>query len=207
VKRAEYQDFIKETERKAAQHWQSLHYPPGTALEPVTMVTWQDAVDYCAWLSRKLTAEVRLPTEAEWEMAARGNSDRRYPWGDQWDDRATTCSETSGEIRAVGSFPFGRSPVGAYDMAGNVWEWVADEAVGEEGNPILKDGVTLRIAKGGAANESRKFIGTRARTALSADKPRSHLGFRYVVIRKSQNTQNARLDVPTGQVSSLVKSQ
>jgi formylglycine-generating enzyme required for sulfatase activity len=70
-------------------------------------------------------------------------------------------------------------------MAGNVWEWVADEAVDENGSPLMKDGVPVRIAKGGAANEPSSFIGVQARATLLSDKPRQHLGFRYVVIRKA----------------------
>ena len=184
VTNEQYREFVKARSYPAPDGWKNGEFPPGAALEPVTGVTWADAAEYCKWLSEQTGAEVRLPTEAEWEMAARGREARKYPWGGEWDERAADSSEGQGRVRAVKSFPAGRSPAGAYDMAGNVWEWVADEARDEEGRLKSKDGVAYRIIKGGSAREPRAFVTATARYEVLADKKSPTLGFRYVVVRR-----------------------
>lgn len=181
----QYYDFVKATGHKAPEHWKDGEFPPGTANEPVTNVSWQDAVDYCRWLSEKMGVSVRLPTEAEWEWAARGKDNLKYPWGNDWKDQAADSTENEGRLRVVKSFPEGVSPVGAYDMAGNVWEWLADEVRDEEGNLKRKDDVTLRIIKGGSAHEPRTYINSTVRYEVPSNfKGSQWIGFRYIVLRE-----------------------
>lgn len=96
-------------------------FPPEQADFPVAGVTWEDAQAYCEWVGK------RLPTEAQWELAAGGLDEFTYPWGDERVvDGAVPANVSSGELQIVGSFPDGVGPYGTFDMAGNVWEWVLD---------------------------------------------------------------------------------
>jgi toxoflavin biosynthesis protein ToxD len=188
VTNLQYLEFIKETGHKAPEHWLQGSYPPGSGSEPVTNIHWQDAVDYCDWLSKKLGATVRLPTEAEWELAARGAEGFKYPWGNDWDEQAVGSKGKNGMVRVVKSFPKNRSPYGAYDMAGNVWEWIANITNSPDGYPVDSQGVSYRVVKGGSADEPADFISAAARATLKADTRSSYLGFRYVVIRQRNET-------------------
>ena len=156
----------------------------------MTNVSYTDAVLFCKWLEKKLGATVRLPSEAEWELAARGAAANKYPWGGEWKKEAAISEETGGKISAVKSFPLNRSPFGAFDMAGNVWEWTQDRVSKNEAvtdprvKKALEDGQILRIVKGGSAVEKADQISARARYEIPETTRDASVGFRYVVERK-----------------------
>ena len=102
------------------------------ANHPANNVSWYDAMAFCRWLTARMRATgalearwvIRLPTEQEWEKAARGKDGREWPWGSAWEDRRANTSESGiDQPTAVGMYPDGASPYGVLDMAGNVWEW------------------------------------------------------------------------------------
>lgn len=140
--------------------WRNGGPPRDRLRHPVTLVTYADAVAYCAWLATATGHPMRLPTEAEWERAARGPLEgRRYPWGDDIDaSRANFLPDPALKryrgTRSVGSYP--PNGFGLYDMSGNVWEWVADwydadaYSRGAARNPRGPSHGTLRIVRGGS---------------------------------------------------------
>jgi formylglycine-generating enzyme required for sulfatase activity len=108
-------------------HWRDGRPLPYTSNHPVHGVDWQAALVYAEWISERSGLQYRLPTEIEWERAARGTDAREYPWGDEWDAaRCNTREGGVGRTTPVGVYPHGASPCGALDMAGNVEEIVAD---------------------------------------------------------------------------------
>jgi formylglycine-generating enzyme required for sulfatase activity len=121
----EYQAFVQDSRKSAPKDWSGSEYPSGKSDHPVVYVSWDDAQAYCAWLSQKTGKPYGLPSEAEWEKAARGTDGRVYPWGDPFDPkRANTAESNIGTTTPVGQFsPQGDSPYGCADMIGNVWEW------------------------------------------------------------------------------------
>lgn len=192
VTNAQYAEFVSAAAYRAPGGWTNGKFAPGTDDEPVVGVLWSDANAYCKWLSEQIGATVRLPTEAEWERAARGdNADNKYPWGGEWKDEAAQNPENPVKVRAVKSFPAGRSPGGAYEMVGNVWEWTSDLAVDQFGKPDLFEGkIRKRIIKGGSATDNavkedrEKYLTIDARLNRAERIGSEFLGFRYVVIRK-----------------------
>ncbi len=126
VTNAQYAEFLKQEKQHEVPKkvgW-FLREPPASKLDhPVVGVSWDDALAYCRWLSRVTSRAYRLPSEAEWEKAARGADDRLYPWGDTWE--AGRCNSGSDETTPVTAFPAGASPFGCGDMAGNAQEWTS----------------------------------------------------------------------------------
>jgi formylglycine-generating enzyme required for sulfatase activity len=163
VVNAEYKRFLDETGYPAPPDWNEGNYPSGKANHPVVTVTWRDAVAYCRWLSQKTGKTYRLPTEAEWEKAARGTDGREYPWGNSFDPARCNSFDESGigTTTPVGIYPDGASPCGAMDMAGNVWEWCQSlyqpypyrmddgrEDLESEGLRVLRGGSFGLVARG-----------------------------------------------------------
>jgi formylglycine-generating enzyme required for sulfatase activity len=136
--------------------------------QPVVAVSWRMCTDFCQWLGKVIDTEVRLPTEAEWEGAARGGDRRRYPWGDDWQsDRAATEEDraTRGWVWSVpaGCYPAGAAPCGALDMAGNVWEWTADVWRSYPGARKRFEEKDYRVLRGGSWAQSKRSIRCGAR--------------------------------------------
>ena len=124
VTNEQYAAFVKATRQAAPQHWKNGQIPAGKENHPVVDVSWKDAVAFCRWLSQASGKTIRLPTEAEWEKAARGDDGRIYPWGDKPPTKELcNFGGNVGDTTPVGQYPAGASPCGALDMAGNVWEW------------------------------------------------------------------------------------
>lgn len=172
VTNQQYQRFVKETGRPAPPHWINGEFPSGEANLPVWSVSWEDAKAFAAW------AKKRLPTEAEWEYAARGSGNLKYPWGPDWSPRYSNSKEDGRDKPvAVGSYPGGKSWCGAYDMAGNVSEWVEDEyrpyrfslAPPDPGN---------RVYRGGAYNFAKEELVSWVRYWGKPDLKEKFIGFR-----------------------------
>jgi formylglycine-generating enzyme required for sulfatase activity len=175
VTNEEYQRFISATKRRPPAHWIGGKIPDGQMKFPVVNVSWNDANAYARWVKK------RLPTEAEWEFAARGTDGRVYPWGAAWKpDNANAGRGKQGRIFEAGRYPPGASPFGALDMCGNVWEWTASDFKDYPGRKTTSAlaGSALKVIRGGAYDAIPKNSTTTYRGAVSPDRAYDKTGFR-----------------------------
>jgi formylglycine-generating enzyme required for sulfatase activity/energy-coupling factor transporter ATP-binding protein EcfA2 len=197
---AQFQAFVQESGYRAQRSWEQC-----SSLEnhPVVEVTWQDAQAYCAWLTEQLRAssqtpkvlatrlreggwQVRLPTEAQWEKAARGTGGRIFPWGDKPDPSRANYSETGiVTTSTVGCFLGGVSPYGVLDMSGNVWEWCHSlykpypyKPDDDREDPEAKG---RRVLRGGAFDLDQRLVRCAARVRVAPLSWNFVIGFRVVI--------------------------
>lgn len=151
----------------------SFKIPKGKE-DNAVIVTWSQANAYAKWAGK------RLPTEEEWEKAARGTDGRIFPWGDTYDESYVVWGRSS---TRGGSIAKPESPYGCYDMAGSVWEWTADWYKPYPGNttPMEQYGEKYKVMRGGSTFNNRSFVRTTQRYYLSPEDIRAYpVGFRCV---------------------------
>lgn len=165
---------------------------------PVVQISWYDALEYCQWLSRKTGEKYRLPTEAEWEKAARGADGRIFPWGNDWNPIICNVEYKIKDTTPVGKFsPASDSPYGCADMCGNVFQWTSTTIGSIEPWPskfkypynpndgrenlLLK---TRRVGRGGSYSRGELFCRTAFRFADMPDDRYSAQGFRIVLYKR-----------------------
>ena len=195
VTNAQFDTFVAAASAGLPARLTGWRLPTGQETHPVVNVTWDEAVSFCQWLRSATGVHFRLPTEAEWEKAARGpageeHDSRIYPWGDAWDAErlALGASGASSGTQPVGHFsPGGDSPYGLCDMSGNVWEWCQDwfdpkvyttrwrSVVHDPPGPSRGQGY---VARGGAFDSPAKHVRCSRRNWYYPDNARLNLGFR-----------------------------
>jgi formylglycine-generating enzyme required for sulfatase activity len=185
VTNTEYAEFVDDTKHAGPSHWPGTKPPFGQELWPVVNVSFDDANAFAGWRSKRDGVGYRLPTEQEWEYAARnGQRGDLYPWGPDWKNNLAVLKEAT--PAPVGSRPDGKNRWGVFDLIGNVWEWTSSKVSAYPGNPIVvprstQDWVTIRggcyVSDPGKSDAPvsscmREFVPPSTRTTL--------LGFRLV---------------------------
>lgn len=202
VSNARYFEFVTATNHIPPENWKGTAPPPNADLIPVTHVTYQDATDYCRWLTDKRNDgfEYRLPTEEEWEYAARGKDAgkqgaklRLFPWGDEWIDGAANTRESRlDHSRNVDSYPNGATSTGVLNMAGNVFEWTRSDFnhyPGSDRQTPREPGYqgTYQVVRGGSFDYPKEYAMTTTRVWAKPQDKGPSLGFRCAAERGRSN--------------------
>jgi iron(II)-dependent oxidoreductase len=153
VTNAQYAVYLQETGAEKPLYWNDPRCNDPN--QPAVGVSWAEAIAFCSWRSKKEQAIISLPTEAQWEKAARGDDARKYPWGNQPPDKKRAQTEISEKMPGVGVCELGRSPYGVSDLVGSVWNWCLDFydksyfQASPEKNPAGPSAGTRRVVRGG----------------------------------------------------------
>jgi formylglycine-generating enzyme required for sulfatase activity len=200
VTNKEYEKFIQATGYSVPYQtgkeselftWNPLKrtYPEGWDNMPVVLVNWQDAMEYCKWLSKEWHCTISLPTEAQWEKAARGMQEFRFPWGQTLPQSGwSNIAFNSPALASTGSYEKDVSPFGCFDMAGNVSEWCRDSYQREAykkaslHNPYIVEESIWGVVRGGNWTvPSPSLVTTTYRQAVPKTSKNIRFGFRYVL--------------------------
>jgi len=188
VTNKQYKTYIMETRKVLPYLWMSNGYvvtEKQLGALPVSSISWFAAKAHCEWRNS------RLPSEAEWEKAARGSDGLEFPWGNQWDPKITNTGDDGNwdeGVAPVGSYKNNLSPYGAYDMAGNVWEWVEDWYEPYDGSEYKVDafGQKNRVLRGGGGGVGHYAISyfflTATRQFSEPEMESEDVGFRCVSV-------------------------
>jgi formylglycine-generating enzyme required for sulfatase activity len=204
ITNAQYLLYVQATGVNPPHDWVDRLPPKEKQEHPVVRVSWDDACRYCDWLSQVTGEPVRLPSEAEWEKAVRGDRDQRtYPWGDVFD--VVKCNSGAlglGDTTPVGIFSAGASPYSCLDMAGNVWEWTRSlwgtdwekptfvyPYCPEDGREDLNAPENMRrVRRGGSVWSHPQYVRCAGRLRRSLRYVDGGVGFRVVVVAGSHNS-------------------
>ena len=209
-----YKIYVDDVGAVPPMHWKDENFPEGQAQHPVIGVNWFDAANFCQWAGKS------LPTEKQWERAARGTDGQRYPWGNAFDPAFANLPQAPGSRNQpgpVGAFTQGASPDGVQDLIGNVWEWVDNEYKAYKGavwnNESFDAG--YKVIRGHSARDIGHFPGALYGAALEKfarsgyrqfahpDEPAPDVGFRCVSAEKpAAMAKNSLTQALTGNTAS-----
>jgi formylglycine-generating enzyme required for sulfatase activity len=193
ITNVQFQSFVQEPKGYANAKWWSGMHQAGSEQQllgpvnamwpdadyPREMVSWYEAMAFCEWLSDRLGYKVSLPTEEQWEKAARGTDGSTYPYGNQFDENKANTSESRlGHTSGVDLYPAGVSPFGALGMSGNVWEWTLSEYHSRRNDNPGSD--NPRVLRGGSWANSRLYAKTSSRICNFPGDRFLNAGFRLV---------------------------
>jgi formylglycine-generating enzyme required for sulfatase activity len=193
ITNAQYLLYVQATGVKPPRFWEDGQPPKEKLDHPVVWFSWHDACKYCEWLSQVTGKAIRLPSEAEWEKAARGDQDKRaYPWGDAFDGVKCNSRELRLEdTTPVSIFSAGASPYGCLDMTGNVWEWTrsvwgtypypTNETERAQREDLQASEDRPRVLRGGAFWDFSQLVRCAFRFRYDPQVVYHHVGFRVVV--------------------------